>query len=349
MEISDLELFEVQIGRGDGEAPARSTLICVSTNSGRQGWGEAPLIWHLDQLPQRRQALLAALSGRSVFSAGDLAESNVLDSAPLCCAVEMAMWDIVGQVAGQPLCNLWGGAYRARIPLAVKLLGDASLRNQHLAREMIEHGFHSLVFSAGDEADETAAALDLLRDLVGQGCDIVLDGGTMFSPDAALRICAALPEGVLTCFIDPVRDANLTAISSIAGLTTVPLGLDRSIRGPRDAMTAIRNGGVRWLVVQPHRVGGLLASQRTSHVTCAGGLTAALDMTGSVGVAMAAMLQLAAALPGLDHNQHTDYPRLADDVLSRPLVIVDGMAALPRGPGLGIEVDRDKVDRYLVS
>jgi glucarate dehydratase len=59
------------------------------------------------------------------------------------------------------------------------------------------------------------------------------------------------------------------------------------------------------------------------------------------------MLQLAAATPALDQCLHTDYPRLSDDVLASPLEITDGAATVPQLPGLGVEIDRDKIESLL--
>jgi L-alanine-DL-glutamate epimerase-like enolase superfamily enzyme len=63
-----------------------------------------------------------------------------------------------------------------------------------------------------------------------------------------------------------------------------------------------------------------------------------------LGVAVAARLQLVASTPAFDGASESAYPTLLDDVLAEPLAVVDGQAVVPQGTGLGIEIDRAKVD-----
>jgi len=84
-------------------------------------------------------------------------------------------------------------------------------------------------------------------------------------------------------------------------------------------------------------------------VADAGGVSAVLGSGPSLGIATAAMLQLAAATPIFSGPSECACHQLKDHVLSEPLEIVDGMMAVPQAPGLGVEVDRAKVERYQVT
>ena len=121
MKINDLEFYLVQIDRSESEEPVRSVLVRLTTDSGLEGWGESALGWQAEELAGRRDALLSVLAGRSIFEIEELHSLEVLSDAGLRSALEMAFWDLVGRAAGQPLCNLFGGGYRRRIPLAVRL------------------------------------------------------------------------------------------------------------------------------------------------------------------------------------------------------------------------------------
>jgi L-alanine-DL-glutamate epimerase-like enolase superfamily enzyme len=349
MEISDLELFNVRIARGQRAAPAQATLVCITTACGRQGWGEMPLAWRSDELPLRREWLLALLAGRSAYAIGELFADNVVESPAVCCAIETALWDVVAQAAGQPLCNLWGGMYRTHIPLAVRMASDASPRLVPAVGELVDHGYRAFVLTASGQPDEDARCAVELRQHIGAHPEICCDGGGLYSADGALRMCAALSTDTVKCVADPVQGSDIAAVSSLARLTMVPLMLSHTIVSEVSVLAAVRSGGIRGVVLSPWRLGGWLAVQRAATVAAAGGMTIAIDTCGSVGIAAAAMLQLAAALPCLDQNHHTDYPRLADDVLNSSLEIADGAATAPQLPGLGVEVDRDKIEACLVD
>ena len=121
MKIRDIDFHLVQMDRVDGGPPVRSLLVCLTSDAGEEGWGEAPLPWRLTELAPRRDALLPSLEGRSVFDVEELSALDAVDSPALASALEMAGWDLVGRVLGQPVCHLWGGCYRQRIPLVVRL------------------------------------------------------------------------------------------------------------------------------------------------------------------------------------------------------------------------------------
>lgn len=349
MEISDLELFNVRIARGERAAPAQATLVCVTAGDGRQGWGEMPLVWRQGQLSLRREWLLALLAGRSVFAISEIFADNVVELPAVCCAIETALWDIIAQVAGEPLCNLWGGMYRTHIPLAVRVAAADAQGLPQAVGELVDHGYRALVLSASGEADDDAQCVQSLRQQIGRHPEIFVDAGGLFTADAALRLCAALSPDTVKCIADPVQGSDIAAAGSLARLTPVPLALARTIVSEAGVLAAIRSGGLRGVVLSPWRLGGWLAVQRAAAVAAAGGMSIAIDTSGSVGIATAAMLQLAAALPCLDQNHHTDYPRLADDVLARPLEIADGAAALPQLPGLGVQIEREKIEAHLAS
>jgi L-alanine-DL-glutamate epimerase-like enolase superfamily enzyme len=94
------------------------------------------------------------------------------------------------------------------------------------------------------------------------------------------------------------------------------------------------------------RVGGLARARWCAAVADAGGMSAGLRIDGTSGLAVAATLQLAAATPSFVGGHECSHPKLHDDILVEPLRTVDGMLAVPMAAGLGVQVDREKVERY---
>ena len=121
MKIADIDFYLVEIPRGVEYPPVRSLVVRLASDQGVEGWGEAASDWRPAELAGRRSALLPALVGTTVFNIAELAASDALATPELRAAVEMAQWDLLGRVVKQPLSHLWGGMYRQRIPLAVRL------------------------------------------------------------------------------------------------------------------------------------------------------------------------------------------------------------------------------------
>ncbi|MDI9443680.1 MAG: enolase C-terminal domain-like protein, partial [Planctomycetota bacterium] len=125
--------------------------------------------------------------------------------------------------------------------------------------------------------------------------------------------------------------------------------VSRAIEGPADVMALIRGGAARLAVIDVQRVGGLANARRCGTIAQAAGIGASLSAGPSVGIAMAAMLQLAAATPAFTGCIECPQHRPVDDLAIEDFETVDGMIAVPQGPGIGIEVDRVRVEQYHVG
>ena len=349
MKINDLDFFLVEIGRTDGERPVRSLLVRLVTDSGLEGWGEASLAWRITELAVRRRTLLPVLAGRSLFDIEELLGLESLAPAPLRAAVEMASWDLVGRAVGQPLANLFGGSYRTRIPLAVRLSGARPNRMAEVARTLAGQGFHTQVVGSCGRPDEDLRTLAAVREAVGERVMLRLDGAEQYDLETARDLCAELEYDSPECVFDPLNTRELYSMASLGRQTRVPLAAWRSVRGPAEALAAVRCGAATFLVVDIEHVGGLAPARRCAAVAEAGGVRALVGSGPSTGVATAAMLQLAASTPVFSCCNECAYHQLRDHVLAEPLEIIDGMMAVPQGPGLGIEIDRAKLERYQLT
>lgn len=347
--ITDLELFLVEIACIGEDRPVRSLLVRLSTDTGLRGWGEARLAWRASELAARRDLLLPILAGRSIFDIEELLGLEALRQTPLRCAVEMACWDLVGRATGQPLCHLFGGGYRKRIPVAVRLAGGSVAQAAQTARELAEQGFHAQIVASAGSASDDLEILAEVRENVQDRTELRFDAARGFEMDSARDFCAEVEDYGLQLLIDPLRSGNLDEIASLRRQVNVPLAVWRSIQSPSDVLTLVRCGAAPFVIVDLQLVGGMVPARKCAAIAQAAGLDASLCSGPSLGIALAAMLQLAAATPAFSHCNESAHHQLQDDLLAEPLEIIDGMIAVPQGPGLGIEVDRAKVEKYQVT
>lgn len=347
--ISDLEFFLVQIECRGLERPVGSLLVRLAGDTGEEGWGEAPPGWRPGELEARREALLPALSGRSAFDVEELLGLESLASPPVRCAVEMASWDLIGRALGQPLCNLFGGRYRRRVPLAGRLPELPAARTAQLARELVERGFHTQTITSCGEVEGDVRAVAAVRQATGGRTRLQLDAASRYGERSARDLCAELEYEGLQFVLDPLDTAELHPVATLSRQTSVPLAVKRAIRRPADVLAAVRCGAAPYVVADLAQVGGLVAARKCSTVAEAGSIQAILGGGPWLGVGTAAMLHLTAALPALAQPNECSYYQLQDDVLREPLEIIDGMIDVPQTRGLGVEVVRAKVERYQVG
>jgi L-alanine-DL-glutamate epimerase-like enolase superfamily enzyme len=349
MIISDLEFYLVEIGCVAHDAPVRSLVMQLSTDTGLKGWGEARVAWRPAELAARRDWLLPVLTGRSIFDIEELLDLEAMRDAPLRCAVEMASWDLVGRAVRQPVCHLFGGGYRQRIPLAVRLARGTPQQVAQAARELADRGYHAQIVSSCGRLEEDLETLAAVREIAQDRAEIRLDAAESFDMDGARDFCSRLDEELVQLIIDPLRGGDLDQIASLRRQVNTPLAVWRPIQSPANVLALVRCGAAPFVVTDLQFVGGMVPARKCAAIAQAAGLSASLGSGPSLGIALAGMLQLAAATPAFSGCNESAHHQLEDDLLVEPLEIVNGMIAVPQGPGLGVEIDRGKIERYQVT
>jgi L-alanine-DL-glutamate epimerase-like enolase superfamily enzyme len=375
MKIADLEFLLVEILQPPPLAPVRSLLVRLATDDGTEGWGEAPssfppsplaeegpapmvrgvrgrcagLAWRPSELGPRRDALLPVLAGRNVFDIEELHTLEALSHPALRAGLETACWDVLGRATGQPLCRLWGGEYRRRIPLAARLSGGSPDRLAQEAHELADQGFHTQIVTTSASADLDRQMLRSVRESAGDRISLRLDCQGAYTLEAARDLAAAIEYDRSEFLLDPLETRELYPVANLGRQVSVPLAVGRAIRNPADVLAVVRCGAASHMVVDIAQVGGISPARSCAAITAAAGLSMVLGGRPSLGIATAAMLHLAAATRILSGANESAYHQLRHDVLTEPLELVDGMMTVPQSPGLGIDVDRAKVERYAVA
>jgi len=346
MKIHDLELFSVALGSSTPSEPERALLVRVTTASGLEGWGESGLAWRPGELAARRESLRAVLAGRSVYDIEELHLLEALAPPPLRSAVETAVWDLLGRVLRQPLCNLLGGYYRRRVPVAARLAGCRPKNAGHVSRELAEQGFHTQTLVTEGHPDDDVQTIVAIRELMGDRVELRLDGQGRFDAETARDLCAGVELEHLQFLLDPLDTTELHPIAALGRQTAVPLAVRRAIRGPADVLTAVRCNAAHFVLIDLEQVGGIISARACAAVAAAAGVTPILSCRVSLGPAAAAALHLAAATSSLAASNEIAPRQLRHTILTEGLEITDGMITVPHAPGLGVEIDRAKIERH---
>ena len=347
MHISDLELFVVELP-GSGGA-VRSLVVRLATDTGLEGWGETRKAWRAGELTARRGALLSVLAGREVFDVESILALDALADRALACGLEMALWDLIARAAGQPVCHLFGGGYRRRVPLSVRLPAGAPETVANWSRAFSAQAVQSQMIASSGSLQADLKLLAAVREACGDRVQFRFDARGQYDLPLARQLCAALEPDSVQFVRDVLPREQSERLVALRSVSRVPLGVCSGIERPEDIFRLACLDAVTFVVVDPVQVGGLLRARQCAAVAEAAGLAASLSIEGTSGLALAASLQLAAATPSFISGHECSYPKLQDDILLEPLRIVDGMLAVPSAPGLGVEVDRDKLDLYQVG
>jgi glucarate dehydratase len=344
------------------ESGTTRALIEVETDEGITGIGET---YGSPETPHALEAAKALLVGLDPFETGVIHhrlgvfrigyETTV--PATLRAGIEMACLDAAGKAVDRPVHSLLGGAVRDRVEIAAYLFyryedngkGGESTPEQiaDRATELVDrYGFRSIKLKGGVYTpEEELEAVKLLRSHFPTA-PLRWDPNAAWSVPTSLRVAERLRvEDIdLEYLEDPT--AELEGMAQVRNRTSVPLATNMCLVSYEQLAPGIRLGSVDVILSDVHFWGGFLANQKMMAVCEAFGLGVGMHSDRELGVSTAAMLHLAASAPQLTYAIDSHYPDQVGDVIAEPLEIRDGHIDVPSGPGLGVELDPDQVERF---
>lgn len=276
-------------------------------------------------------------------------------------AIEVACLDAQGHLAGVPVAELLGGAVRPAVPYAAYLFykwaahpgadedewGPATTPEGLVeqARRMIDrYGFRSVKLKGGVfEPDEEIAAIMALRAAL-PGVPLRLDPNAAWTVETARRVAKEL-DGTLEYLEDPVP--GMDDMAAVAATAPMPLASNMCTTSLETIPPAAERGAVQVVLSDHHYWGGLRRTQHLATVCDTFGLGLSMHSNSHLGISLAAMTHVAAAIPTLTYACDTHYPwNAADDVVvPGALRFADGAVPVPDGPGLGVRLDHDALAR----
>ena len=280
-------------------------------------------------------------------------------------AVEVAFLDLQGQQLGRPLYQLLGGAVRPAVPYSAYLFykfaqhknftaypaddwGEVLTPAQMVeaARRMIgQYGFGSIKLKGGVFAPEVEVeALYALR-AAFPGMPLRIDPNGGWSVDTTRRVMPALSaNGLLEYLEDPV--VSLEESGQVAKFASMPLATNMVTIAFGHIPETIRLGAMQVILSDHHYWGGLRATQHLAAIGRTFGIGISMHSNSHLGISLAAMTHVGVTIPNLRYACDTHYPWQVDEVISGgKLKIEDGLLAPPRGPGLGVTLDRSELAR----
>lgn len=343
-------------GRRSGQI---SVLIEVDTDEGVTGLGEAAAYPSADIVLAVLRSIEPLVLGADPHEIEKLIRRidlvgtwhHVKASSPAIAAVEMACWDIVGKVCGQPLVNLFGGRVRDRVESFYYVAAGPPEQVTAEARKGVDAGFTTCYLKVGaDDPRVDVERVAALREGAGPGALLRVDANEAFSPGAAVRIIRELERYGLELVEQPVSGRNLDEMAYVRGRVDTPLLANEASWTRQDQLNVIRAGAADVLSVDNQMDGGLANLKRSAGMAEAAGLPVVKHSLGELGVALAAAVHVVASTPNFRYANQAYGALLADDITrgfgGGAENYADGCIVVPEGPGLGVALDPERVDRY---
>lgn len=290
-------------------------------------------------------------------------------------AVEIALLDLVGKKYGAPLYELLGGRVHDRVDVSwvAFLRGDVALENEleDLAdevREKIREGFKAFKLKVGDDHRRDLARIGIFREIAGPDVYLKVDASGVWEEAEAIQKLKDVSEaGADACETPivaasrPVANDNPELINANAddvarALARVraesPIAIIEHVADLDDGFSAAlaRHSAVDVINVIPSQGGGILRSQRLIHVAETAGIPALLGSTIEMGPGTAAFLHLAIASKNVTIPSDLVSPKLlVDDICKLPFEFDNGTLCPFEKPGLGVELDESKMEKWALD
>ena len=338
-------------------APGRpAVLVKVTAEDGTVGWGQSVPIakWSYETLETATVALRAYLTPALVgLPATDLEGAHrAMDRAiapgfstgmPITRAgLDLALHDLIGKLSGRSLAEMWGREPLPSLPLSWTVNVQDLRDVEAVVQAGVERGYRHCNIKVGPDPAFDAALARAVRRLVPDGF-LWADANGGYDEATALRAAPLLADAGVDMLEAPLRPNRIRGYQALVRQGALPILMDEGVVDPAELDEFIALRMLHGVAMKPARCGGLLSCRRQIELCERHGLVWLGSGLTDPDVSLAASLHLYAAY-GLSRPAALNGPQfVSGDVLRVPLRIERGVAYPPSGPGLGVEVDEEKV------
>ncbi|CDZ32961.1 Mandelate racemase/muconate lactonizing enzyme family protein [Neorhizobium galegae bv. officinalis] len=348
--------FTEDILWGSGRRIGTTRLICrIETDAGIIGWGET--ISLIANVPAVFADIVAPLAigypvadaerfHRHVLGAGFYHHKRAAVMA--ICAMEMAMWDALGKQANLPLHAMWGGRWRKDVEAAAYLFTNDPKGLSERLKRFLDLGYTTFKVKIGFDERSDITLAETSRKVIGE-YPLRLDVNGAWNPATAKRQLEKLKAFDPAYVEQPLELDDLAGHAALVANSSVPIALDESAYTLSDVGNIIRANAADVVLLDPHEAGGLWQTIKAAAICESVGISVTLHSGAELALSQSAYIHLAASLPNMSIAIDTERAYLGGDVSPNPPVLKDGRFQVPEGPGLGVQVDVEMLEKYQVD
>lgn len=372
VKIRDIETFPLRMPFGrpfSFAAPTDSKrefvevmIVRITTEEGLVGIGETQA-WRRQGSFETLASLHATiheifkplLLGRSPFNVAAVMASLAAaadHSLYAQAAIGDALYDLMGKALGLPVYALLGGLVRESVPVGIALSitdPDAMVEQGQAA---YDQGYRHLRVKIGLDPDLDVKNVSVMRKHFAERAVLRADANGALTFSQALPLLHRLDEYRLDIIEQPIPGWDLEGMSALAASIQTPLSADESLSTGHSLVEIARRRAASVIQTKTGKNGGIHYIRRLWTIAEEAGIGIFPGNHPGTSVATAAVAHMCAAWPGellVGDFQTGSTSMLADDVVEEPIKVEGGAIRVPVGPGLGIQIDEQKIKQYRVD
>ncbi len=336
---------------GGGVTAREGILLRLTTDSGVAGLGEA------SAMPGAPDGALAEIAAALADVTPGLIGAEVgefaVEALPaVACAIDTAACDALARDRGISVARLLCERPRTRVAVNATLAARSTAYAAERAAAARAAGFTCVKLKVGMAAslDDERGRVAAVRSALGPDAALRLDANGAWDADEAIAMIQALTPYDIEFVEQPVAPGQIDELARVRAAVAVPIAADEDVTDVKSARRVLDANAADALVIKPMRGGGLRPAIVIASLATNASVDVIVTTTIDSGVGTAAALQLAAALPesapacGLATGE-----LFTGDIVTESPSVRDGIMDVPTGPGLGVELDEERLHRYAIA
>jgi L-alanine-DL-glutamate epimerase-like enolase superfamily enzyme len=353
IQIQDVEIYPYNVSMIEPFRVALSTitsaenvLVRLRTREGVVGWGEASPYSPVTGETQAVDLAVAKdlanfVRGRDPFTLSAIVsdmDGFTPSNTSMKAALEMAVWDICGKLAGQPVYKLLGG-YRDSFETDITIGMGTPEEMAKKATKYVQDGFKTLKVKLGDGPEPDTQRMKAIREAIGYSIKVRTDANQGWTAAETVRALRMMEKYQMQICEQPVPYWDVAGLKFSRDNSPTPIMADESVHTPHDAFAVVRENAVDCINIKLMKSGGLLRGAQIATVAASAGVTCMVGCMEETRLALTAGAHLVCSQKNIVYADLDGFLELSVDPVIGGMQMKDGIVTLPNTPGLGLDID----------
>jgi L-alanine-DL-glutamate epimerase-like enolase superfamily enzyme len=264
-------------------------------------------------------------------------------------AIDLALYDLIGKALNINVSTLLGGIYRERVLASIEVPRNTPEKMAEHSMEYYEQGIRGIKAKIGSDYERDAKCLKAIRDTLGNDISLRADVNGAYTVQQAIRLCnlANKYDVDLELIEQPTPTYDLAGMARVVKAVDIPVEADESAYSLYQVFEILKWEAADIINPKCAKAGGILGVKKWATVSEAAGKEIVIGTEYGLGLRVAAKVILGAALKNAQPIVEFTEIMLHDLLLKEPLELKDGWIDVPTKPGIGWELDDDKIAEYI--
>jgi len=338
--------------------PSDFVVVRIESSEGMVGYGEASLepLWPEGETQASvkfavEKLFAGVLAGESIFNIEKISERMdraIAGNHYAKAAVEMAIHDLVTRHLAVPLHQYIGGLFRDRVEMKFNLPYGPAEEIAELAAKAVKSGYRFLKLKVGIDSRHDLKNVEAARDAAGDSVKIGVDANGAWTAKQAVVNIRKMECHQLYFVEQPVPRWDMEGLATVRHMIDTPVMVDESLYTVHDAVELVRRSAADMFSIHVGKAGGVREALRVIDIGYGAGVGCTMGSNIELGIGNAVKLHIAASQKAVSIPSDIPVWFYKDDIITPRLEVSEGAITVPKGTGIGVDVDENKLTKYCV-